>query len=74
MTKRGTRVATQNPARRSVECSAETASESPLWRKLVPSFMPGVLYLFDLGFFERNLFAAAQDVGAHVLMRLKKTA
>ena len=56
------------------ECSAETASESPLWRKLVPSFMPGVLYLFDLGFFERNLFAAAQDVGAHVLMRLKKTA
>ena len=56
------------------ECAAETASESPLWRKLVPSFTPGVLYLFDLGFFERKLFAAAQDAGAHVLMRLKKTA
>ena len=56
------------------ECGAETASETPLWRKLVPSFTRGALYLFDLGFFERNLFAAAQDAGAHVLMRLKKTA
>jgi hypothetical protein len=35
---------------------------------------PRVLYLFDLGFFERDLFARAQDAGAHVLMRLKKTA
>jgi hypothetical protein len=56
------------------EGGAETASETPLWHKLVPSFAHGVLYLFDLGFFERNLFAAAQDAGAHVLMRLKKTA
>jgi hypothetical protein len=56
------------------ECDAETASESPLWRKLVPNFAPGVLYLFDLGFFERKLFDAAQEAGAHVLMRLKKTA
>ena len=56
------------------EGGAETASETPLWHKLVPSFAPGVLYLFDLGFFERKLFAAAQDAGAHVLMRLKKTA
>jgi hypothetical protein len=56
------------------EGAAETASETPLWHKLVPSFTRGVLYLFDLGFFERNLFAAAQDAGAHVLMRLKKTA
>ena len=56
------------------ECAAETASESPLWRRLVPSFTPGALYLFDLGFFERQLFAAAQDAGAHVLMRLKKNA
>lgn len=56
------------------EGAAETASETPLWHKLVPSFSRGVLYLFDLGFFERNLFAAAQDAGAHVLMRLKKTA
>lgn len=56
------------------EGGAETASETPLWHKLVPSFTRGVLYLFDLGFFERNLFAAAQDAGAHVLMRLKKTA
>lgn len=56
------------------EGGAETASETPLWHKLVPNFTRGVLYLFDLGFFERNLFAAAQDAGAHVLMRLKKTA
>jgi hypothetical protein len=56
------------------EGGAETASETPLWHKLVPSFTRGVLYLFDLGFFERELFAAAQDAGAHVLMRLKKTA
>lgn len=55
-------------------CAAETAAEIPLWRKLVPSFAPRVLYLFDLGFFERDLFARAQDAGAHVLMRLKKTA
>ena len=53
---------------------AETASETPLWRRLVPSFTRGVLYLFDLGFFERRLFAEAQDVGAHVLMRLKSCA
>lgn len=56
------------------ECGAETASETPLWHKLVPTFTRGALYLFDLGFFERNLFAAAEDAGAHVLMRLKKTA
>ncbi len=56
------------------EGGAETASETPLWHRLVPSFTRGVLYLFDLGFFERNLFAAAQDAGAHVLMRLKKNA
>jgi hypothetical protein len=31
-----------------------------------------LLYLFDLGFFERDLFARPQDAGAHVLMRLKK--
>ena len=56
------------------ECGAETASETPLWRQLVPSFTSGVLYLFDLGFFERQLFVDAIDAGAHVLMRLKKTA
>lgn len=55
-------------------CDAETASETPLWRKLVPTFTPGVLYLFDLGFFERALFASAKAAGAHVLMRLKSTA
>lgn len=55
-------------------CGAETASETPLWKRLVPSFTRGVLYLFDLGFFERKLFSDAQDAGAHVLMRLKKTA
>lgn len=56
------------------EGAAETASETPLWHKLVPTFARGALYLFDLGFFERKLFADAQDAGAHVLMRLKKTA
>jgi hypothetical protein len=55
-------------------CGAETASETPLWKLLVPSFTRGALYLFDLGFFERQLFADAQNAGAHVLMRLKKTA
>jgi hypothetical protein len=54
--------------------SAETASETPLWRKLVPKLTRGVLYLFDLGFFERQLFADAQAAGAHVLMRLKANA
>lgn len=53
---------------------AETASETPLWRRLVPSFAHDVLYLFDLGFFERRLFAEAQEAGAHVLMRLKSCA
>ncbi len=49
-------------------CDAETASETPLWKKLVPGFTRGVLYLFDLGFFERALFPPAQEGGAHVLM------
>lgn len=53
---------------------AETASETPLWKKLVAAFAPGVLYLFDLGFFERAMFASARAAGAHVLMRLKTTA
>jgi hypothetical protein len=56
------------------ECGAETASETPLWKKLVPTFTPGVLYLFDLGFFERALFASAKAADAHVLMRLKSSA
>jgi len=55
-------------------CGAETASETPLWRTLVPKFTRGVLYLLDLGFFERQLFADAQAAGAHVLMRLKSNA
>jgi len=53
---------------------AETASETPLWRKLVPQFSQGVLYLFDLGFFERQMFVDARAGGAHVLMRLKSNA
>jgi hypothetical protein len=53
---------------------AETAAELPTWRKLVPQFARGVLYLFDLGYFERALFAEARDAGAHILMRLKSTA
>ena len=55
-------------------CAAGTAAELPLWRKLVSSFTPRVLYLFDLGFFERQLFADARAAGAHVLMRLKSSA
>jgi hypothetical protein len=53
---------------------AETASETPLWKKLVPSFSPGVLYLLDLGFFDRRVFLEARAAGAHVLMRLKSSA
>src|ERR1035438_4563083 len=48
--------------------------ETRVWKKLVPTFTSGVLYLFDLGFFERALFASARAAGAHVLMRLKTTA
>lgn len=33
-----------------------------------------MLYLLDLGFFERAVFSQARAVGAHVLMRLKTTA
>lgn len=46
---------------------AETAGELPMWRRLT-------LYLLDLAFFERDLFAQAQQSGAHLLMRLKSTA
>jgi hypothetical protein len=53
---------------------AETASETPLWRKLVPSFARNALYLVDLGFFERRVFIDATAAGAHVLMRLKSSA
>lgn len=52
----------------------ETASETPLCKDLLPRFARGVLYLFDLGFFERRVFAEAKNAGAHVLMRLKKSA
>jgi len=55
-------------------CGAETASETPLWRSLVPQLAAGALYLLDLGFFERQLFEDAQIAGAHVLMRLKSNA
>jgi hypothetical protein len=44
-------------------CDAETASGTPLWHKLVPTFTSGALYLFDLGFFERALFASAKAAG-----------
>jgi hypothetical protein len=53
---------------------AETASETPLWRQLVPEFVGGALYLLDLGFFERQLFHDARKAGAHLLMRLKSNA
>lgn len=51
--------------------AAETASEMPLWRTMVKRLERGVLYLLDLAFFERALFAQAQEVGAHLVMRLK---
>lgn len=50
---------------------AETRSELPMWRKLVGDLQPQVLYLLDLAFFERALFARAQQAGAHLLLRLK---
>jgi hypothetical protein len=50
---------------------AETASELPMWRRLVPELRSGVLYLMDLAFFERALFSQAKAAGAHLLMRLK---
>lgn len=34
----------------------------------------GVLYLFDLGCFERALFASAKAAGSQLLMRLKSAA
>ena len=55
-------------------CGSEGASELPLWRELGLTFQRRVLYLFDLAFFERRLFADAQNAGAHVLMRLKMVA
>jgi len=51
---------------------AETASELPMWRRLVKELRPNVLYLMDLAFFERALFAQAKAAGAHLIMRLKK--
>ena len=52
-------------------CGAETSAEIPLWRQLVPSLTRGVLYVLDLGFFERQLFIDAMAAGAHLIMRLK---
>ncbi len=52
-------------------CGAETAAEIPLWRRLVPNLTRGVLYVADLGFFERQLFIDALAAGAHLIMRLK---
>lgn len=50
---------------------AETASELPMWRHLRTQLRPRTLYLMDLAFFERALFAQAKAEGAHLLMRLK---
>ena len=51
--------------------AAQTTGELPLWRTLVPSLQRGILYLLDLGFFERALFTQAQLAGEHLVMRLK---
>lgn len=50
---------------------AETASELPMWRRLVGELRRGSLYLLDLAFYERALFADAIAAGAHVVMRFK---
>jgi hypothetical protein len=54
--------------------AAETHSELKLWRKLVPTMLPNVLYLLDQGFFCKELFLEAFREGAHLLMRLKSNA
>jgi hypothetical protein len=53
------------------EVAAETTGELPLWRKLVPTMKRNVLYLLDLAYFDREIFRHAQEVGAHLLLRLK---
>lgn len=50
---------------------AETASDLPMWRRMCAELRPRVLYLMDLAFFERDLFARAKAAGAHLVMRLK---
>ena len=50
---------------------AQRAAEIPAWRRLAGELKPNVLYLLDLGFFERDLFRQAQQQGAEVLMRCK---
>ncbi len=49
--------------------AAGHTGELPLWRTLVPSLQRGILYLLDLGFFERALFTQAQLAGAHLHRR-----
>jgi len=52
-------------------CEAQTSAELPMWHALVPTFARNVLYLFDLGYFEKAIFTGALNAGADVLMRLK---
>ena len=54
--------------------AAETAGELPLWRSLVPTLARNVLYLLDLAYFDRSVFRHADEVGAHLLLRLKSSA
>lgn len=58
------------------ECdiAAGTSAELPTWRKLVGSLTPNVLYLFDLAYFDRDLYEQARSTGAHLLLRLKTNA
>jgi hypothetical protein len=51
---------------------AESASELPMWRRLVGDLRRGSLYLLDLAFYERALFADAIAAGAHLVMRFKR--
>ncbi len=52
-------------------CGAATSAELPMYRELVEGFQRGALYLLDLAYFERQLFADVRSAGAHLLMRLK---
>jgi hypothetical protein len=53
---------------------SQRQGELPQWHTLVSKARRGVLYLLDLGYFEREIFAMVKKEGAHVLMRLKSSA
>ena len=50
---------------------AQKTSDIKLWRRMGGQLRTGVLYLFDLAYFEKAMFLEALARGAHVLMRFK---